>query len=96
MHLEKYFTGATIPHIYFKNYKNEEFYLSTLEEQNQIINVLETCENILEMRKKELKYLDDLIKARFVEMFGDAVQNEKGWDTCLLYTSTVLGGERYG
>ena len=79
MHLEKYFTGATIPHIYFKNYKNEKFYLSTLEEQNQIINVLETCENILEMRKKELKYLDDLIKARFVEMFGDPVNNEKGW-----------------
>ena len=79
MHLEKYFTGATIPHIYFKNYKNEEFYLSTLEEQNQIINVLETCENILEMRKKELKYLDDLIKARFVEMFGDLKSNSKCW-----------------
>lgn len=78
MHLERYFTGATIPHIYFKNYKNEEFYLSTLGEQNQIINVLETCENILEMRKKELKYLDDLIKARFVEMFGDPVSNSRG------------------
>lgn len=93
MHLEKYFTGATIPHIYFKNYKNEEFYLSTLEEQNQIINVLETCENILEMRKKELKYLDDLIKGRFVEMFGDPDTNPKGWNECALSEKlNVVGG----
>ena len=94
MHLEKYFTGATIPHIYFKNYKNEEFYLSTLEEQNQIINVLETCENILEMRKKELKYLDDLIKARFVEMFGDPKYNIMKWPVYLLRDLFTIGSSK--
>ena len=31
IHLEKYFTGATIPHIYFKDYKNEQFNLDSLE-----------------------------------------------------------------
>ena len=36
MHLEKYFTGATIPHIYFKDYKNETFNLEALERQKEI------------------------------------------------------------
>ena len=34
MHLEKYFTGATIPHIYFRDYKNEKFNLDSLDKQN--------------------------------------------------------------
>lgn len=37
MHLEKYYTGATIPHIYFKDYKDEEFHLDSLEKQEKII-----------------------------------------------------------
>lgn len=69
MHLEKYFTGATIPHIYFKDYKNETFNLEALERQKEIVTVLEKCEKVIEYRKRELNELDSLIKARFVEMF---------------------------
>ena len=79
MHLEKYFTGATIPHIYFKDYKNETFNLEALERQKEIVTVLEKCEKVIEYRKRELNELDSLIKARFVEMFGDLRTNEKGW-----------------
>ena len=71
MHLEKYFTGATIPHIYFKDYKNETFNLEALERQKEIVTVLEKCERVIEYRKRELNELDSLIKARFVELFGD-------------------------
>ena len=71
MHLEKYFTGATIPHIYYKDYKSEEFNLDTIEKQKEIINILGKLENIIERRKQELLQLDNLIKSRFVEMFGD-------------------------
>jgi len=77
MHLEKYFTGATIPHIYFKDYKNEEFNLDLLERQAEIVEILEKCEKIIEKRKQEIQLLDDLIKARFVEMFGHQSHNEK-------------------
>ena len=69
-HLEKYFSGATIPHIYFRDYKNEEFNLDDLERQSEIIDILGRVERLIEYRKKELQQLDDLIKARFVEMFG--------------------------
>ncbi len=81
MHLEKYFTGATIPHIYFKDYKNEEFNLDTLERQTEIVSVLKKVENIIGFRQHELQKLDNLIKARFVELFGDPVDNPMGWTT---------------
>lgn len=70
MHLEKYFTGATIPHIYFKDYKNEEFNLDPLDKQREVIEILGKVESIIEARQMELQKLDELIKARFVEMFG--------------------------
>lgn len=78
MHLEKYFTGATIPHIYFKDYKNEEFNLDTLDRQIEIVSILKKVENIIELRRQEIEKLDDLIKSRFVEMFGNPVSNPKG------------------
>ena len=70
MHLEKYFTGATIPHIYFKDYKKEEFNLDILDRQKEIVNILGRIECVISSRQQELQKLDELIKARFVEMFG--------------------------
>ena len=79
MHLEKYYTGATIPHIYFKDYKNEKFNLDTIENQQRIVDILKKTENIIESRQQELQKLDDLIRARFIELFGDPVTNPYGW-----------------
>lgn len=76
MHLEKYFTGATIPHIYFKDYKNEQFNLDSLEKQKEIIDILGNCERVITKREEELQKLDKLIKARFVEMFGSIYNNK--------------------
>ncbi|NSJ05613.1 restriction endonuclease subunit S [Agathobacter rectalis] len=84
MHLEKYYTGATIPHIYFKDYKNEEFNLDNIEKQLEIIDVLGRCKKVIEARKQELVELDSLTKARFVEMFGDPVSNPYGYDKVAL------------
>lgn len=83
MHLEKYFTGATIPHIYFKDYKNEQFNLDSLERQAEIVDILGKCERVIASREDELQKLDELIKARFVELFGNPVTNDKGWNTDL-------------
>ena len=80
-HLEKYYSGATIPHIYFKDYKNEEFDLFSFEIQYQIINKLKIIEKIIEKQKKEMDLLDELVKARFVEMFGDIISNDKNWNS---------------
>ena len=89
MHLEKYYTGATIPHIYFKDYKNEEFNLDNIEKQLEIIDALGRCKKVIEARKQELVELDRLTKARFVEMFGDYI-NEGGKPLSEL--ATITGG----
>ena len=49
-------------------------------EQDKISIVLNKTASIIETRKQELYRLDELIKARFVEMFGDPVSNPKGWE----------------
>lgn len=79
MHLEKYFSGATIPHIYFRDYKNEEFNIEPVERQSEIVSVLRKLETVISTRQKQLQKLDDLVKARFVELFGDPISNPKGW-----------------
>ena len=71
MHLEKYFTGATIPHIYFKDYKNEKFNLDPIEKQAEIVGILRAVEAITTKQTQVIKLLEDLVKARFVEMFYD-------------------------
>ena len=75
-HLEKYFSGATIPHIYFKDYKNEQFDLVSFEEQREIINRIKKIETIIDNLSKNLVLLDELVRARFVEMFGDNKYDE--------------------
>ena len=90
MHLEKYFTGATIPHIYFKDYKNETFNLEALERQKEIVTVLEKCEKVIEYRKRELNELDSLIKARIVEMFYEKGYPVLKWNDVFITTTGKL------
>ena len=94
-HLEKYFTGATIPHIYFKDYKNEKFNLDSLDMQKKIVDILSKCEGIIKSRNRELELLDELVKARFVEMFGDLRKNTKGWKVKKIedITNLITDGE---
>ena len=79
MNLSKYFTGSTIPHIYFKDYKNEKIFLRTLSEQKKISNILDNVSKILEMKKQQLSEFDKLVKFQFLKMFGDLQNNPKGF-----------------
>ncbi|OYP35685.1 hypothetical protein CG709_06095 [Lachnotalea glycerini] len=79
MKLEKYYTGTTIPHIYFKDYKKEVLPLPNKNIQLEIASILEKAEKIISYRKQQLEEFDDLIKSRFVEMFGEPEHNINGW-----------------
>ena len=50
------------------------------ENQDEIVDILNKCKVIIDSRKKELKELDDIISARFVEMFGNLADPECIWD----------------
>ena len=96
MHLEKYFTGATIPHIYFRDYKNENFNLDSLDKQAKIVEILGNAELVILKRRQQLAELDKLIKARFVEMFGDPQHNPRGYKhTKLSDIATYYNGLTY-
>ena len=73
-------TGATIPHIYFKDYKKRKVKVREYSEQKHIGQILELIDSHLRTYKKVLEQYDLLIKSRFVDMFGDPVLNEKGWN----------------
>lgn len=61
--------------------------------QAEIVKRLDSVKAILSLREQELNALDDLIKARFVEMFGDPETNSKGWaEISLSEKLNVLGG----
>ncbi len=54
--------------------------LPELSKQNEIVDIMDRVETIINSRQQELQKLDDLIKARFVELFGDPVLNSLGWE----------------
>ena len=61
--------GATFKEISKKIVENIEIVLPGLEEQKNIAKILHRCNRVMQMKKKELAVLDELVKARFVEMF---------------------------
>lgn len=79
MNLAKYYTGATIPHIYFKDYCKESLQAHNLDEQCHIALMLDKIVSLIFLRKQQLAKLDELVKARFVEVFGEPETNTKGW-----------------
>ena len=80
MNLSKYYMGAAIPHIYFKDYCNEKIPLHTAKEQQKIADTLDNICELIKNRKDQLSKLDELVKAQFVELFGDPVSNPRGFD----------------
>ena len=64
---------------HFKWLKDVDIPLPPLEEQCQIAALLDKVSDLIAKRRQQLDKLDELIKARFVEMFGDVIQNTKLW-----------------
>ena len=63
-------------------------------EQVEIANLLDSINDVLCKRKQQLQKLDELVKARFVEMFGDCVLNTKGWKTKRLGDIAEVGSSK--
>lgn len=76
--------GATMKHIVKKDFDATIIPYPSLEKQAEIATNLDKVSKIIEARKQELQLLDDLIKARFVELFGDMIINPNGWEKILL------------
>ena len=71
---------VTVKHLSAKELNKLELDMPGIEEQNVRAESMAKLEKVISHRKEELSALDNLIRARFVEMFGNPVTNEKGWN----------------
>ncbi len=81
MNLSKYYSGATIPHIYYKDYKKEIVKIPNLETQCNIVRRFRRIDKLKEYYIQKIELLDKLVKSRFIELFGDPLKNEMSWPT---------------
>lgn len=73
-------SGATIPHIYFKDYGKDLIPVPSLKIQEKIVSELDKINELIRLKKEQLKDYDNLAQSIFYEMFGDPVENDKGWE----------------
>lgn len=73
--------GTTRLRTNLSDLKKVEIPLPPLNDQKRIAHLLGKVEGLIARRKQHLEQLDDLFKSVFLEMFGDPVRNDKGWDT---------------
>lgn len=91
---EKLNTTVTIPSLTKSNLLNVEIPLPNLEKQKQIVELLDKITSLISLRKQQLVKLDELVKVRFVEMFGDCKTNPKNWKTKALEKIAKVGSSK--
>lgn len=67
-----------------KQFLSITFPLPTLTKQKKIAKVLDRANELITLRKESIEKLDNLSKSIFIDMFGDPVLNQKGWETIKL------------
>ena len=94
--------AAVVPIINKTDFSNLQIPLPTLATQKQIAAQLDKCTALIAKHKLMLEKYDTLIKSRFIEMFGDPVQNPMGWEvkklgkmcSAIMNGTTPKGGEQ--
>ncbi len=87
-------TGSTFKAISKNILSDTEIALPAIGKQEKKAAILDHLTHLIALRRQQLAKLDDLIKARFVEMFGDPISNEKGWKTVAIIEACqkIFGG----
>ena len=88
-------TGSTFKAINKKTLAETEIPLPPLDEQREIAAVLDKVSELIAKRRKQMDKLDELVKSRFIELFGDPEQNPRGlpvlpWNKVFLTTTGKL------
>mgnify|MGYP002554474265 CR=1 FL=1 len=84
--------GAKMPRLGTKDLMNAEIPVPNIERQKEIAEKFKKLEQLISLRKQQLAKLDELVKARFVEMFGNPIENTMNWPKKLLRDITTKIG----
>ena len=82
--------GATMKHLTRPVFDSLKFYFPSREEQKDISNKLCIVDRLIELHEKYVKDLEQLVKSRFIEMFGDLKLNDKKWEVKFFKDLTLL------
>lgn len=85
---------VTVKHLSAKELNKIEIPVLSLEEQRKIAETLSKVDELIAFREQQLAKLDELVKARFVEMFGDCKTNPKNWKTKALEKIANVGSSK--
>ena len=89
-------SGTSIPQLTVPMIKQYNFPLPPLEEQRKIAAVLDKISDLIAKRRQQLDKLDELVKSRFIEMFGDPQSNPHGYQYAKLSDiATYFNGLTY-
>ena len=78
--LRKNSIGGVIKYIKLGNLTEAFIPLPPLETQKRIVEVLDRAQELIDLRKKQIELMDELVRSTFLDMFGDPVKNPKGWE----------------
>lgn len=78
MNLAKYVSGAAIPHIYFRDYGEEKIAVPSIKTQSKVADELDKLNELIEIKRNQIKDLDALAQSLFYETFGEPFINSKG------------------
>ena len=87
---QKYSKGVTIKHLVKSSLLSIELPVPSLSTQLSIVSELDKINELIRLKKEQLKDYDNLAQSIFYEMFGDPVENEKGWEVKKLIETVVL------
>lgn len=92
--LDEYITGAIVRKLTQQALRDIPMLVPPIAEQEKIVAELDCLSGIIEKKKQQLKELDALAQSIFYEMFGDPVENDKGWDIVTLDDVFEIGSSK--
>ena len=87
-------SGSAQPQITRTSIEKIEIPICEISKQKMIVNLFDKIELLINNQKRQLQLLDELVKARFVEMFGDPIENQKNWQVVKI--GDIVTDVRYG
>ena len=91
---KEYATGSVRDNLKLADLGKFPINLRPVEEQRQIATTLDKIDDLIAKRRQQLDKLDELVKSRFIEMFGDCIDNPKGWKTKCLEDIAEVGSSK--
>lgn len=92
--LNKYITGSTRGKLTKSALNNIEIFLPEEFEQNKIVEVLDRVQSLIDKKKEQIELLDELVKSRFIEMFGDVLTSNKFGESILKEVADITSSKR--